>query len=81
VTVATLIQDGSRQDMQVPLTALSARQVYQVFGADRVMTPEEQYKMIITLGIKTGKPKTPRRAHRVKIQDGLLLVSDKAATR
>lgn len=81
VTVVSLDHDGSHQDLQTPLNGLTARQVYQVFADDRLRTPAEQYKLLAAKEARTEstRSRSPRKSRRVKVENGVLIVSSAAA--
>lgn len=82
VTLVKLDENGTRSEIQTPLTKLAAADIYQVFSDTGVRTTDDQFRLVDRRFSKPNLAKPKRaKARRVKVdaKDRVLLVSNTAA--
>lgn len=83
VTLVALDDNGQRQELQKPLSKLSAGEVHQVFSDTGIRSSDDQLRLLDRRKNRSAPTKKPkhRRARRVKVdaQENVLLVSNMAA--
>lgn len=79
VTVVNMDDAGKKAELQIPLSRLSSKEVYQVFGDSYIRSTDEQIKLLDIQSVRKPTVKPIRKSRRVRVENGMLIVASAAA--